>query len=342
LGRNRWIAAAVLLTTMRAGAQAPSVPPTLDEALDAPSRAHVVNEYARRLTELHVDPARAKAAADDLRKRLARGEYDDQLTARGLAARVTRDVAAISPDRHTFLEWVPYDLADERQRPPAPAPSADNFGLRKFEPLADNVGYLKISRFGALDRAAIEAAGRFMSQAADCPALIIDVRDAGGDGEAMAALLSSYLLVDRRSYLFPDKQLHLHDQIDRSGKVVTEYWTTAEVAGKRFGGKKPLYVLVNDRTSGAAEGFAYDLQQYVKRAVIVGSPTMGDARVGAKQRISRQLQTAISITRASNLITHTNWEGLGVQPDRMAPPAEALDTALSMARQAITRNAGRP
>lgn len=338
MGRYRWIAAAVLLMMSGAGAQT-AQPPVLDEALDAPSRAHVINEFARRLTEEHVDGPRAKAAADDLRKRLARGEYDDQLTARSLAARVTRDVAAVAPDRHTYLEWVPYDLGDERQRPLPPAQSSDNYGLRRFETLADNIGYLKITRFGPLDRAAIEAAGRFMAQAADCPALIIDVRDAGGEGQAMAALLSSYVLVDRRSYVFRDKQLHLHDQIDRAGHISAEYWTSDDVAGRRFGGYKPLYVLVNDKTNGAAEGFAYDLQQYVKRALVVGTPTLGDARVGAKQRISRQLQTSIAVTRASNVVTRANWEGMGVQPDRMVASGAALDTALQLARSAIVQPA---
>lgn len=351
MGRNRWIAAATLTISLGASAQAPSI--TLDEALDAPGRARVVNEFARRLTELHVDPARAKVAADELRRRLAHGDYDDQTTARALAARVTRDLAAVAPDRHTYLEYVPYDLGDARQLPQPMAQSSDNFGLRKFELLADNIGYLKISRFGPLDRAANEAVARFMNQVGDCPALIIDLRDAGGDGQAMAALLSSYLLVDKRSYVFKDPQVHLHDQLDRDGRVVAEYWTTIELAGKRFGGDKPLYLLVNDRTSGAAEGFAYDLQKYVNRpaipsgpttarAVVIGSPTLGDARVGSKQRISRQLQTSIAISRASNAITRANWEGYGVQPDRMTAPKDALDTALAMARLAILPKWARP
>jgi hypothetical protein len=112
---KRWIAAACACLRCRGGACTHAQ--TLDEALDAPARAHVVNEYARRLTAQHVDPARAKAAADDLRQRLARGEYDQQTTARALAARVSRDVAAIMGDKHTYLEYVPYDLGDERQRP---------------------------------------------------------------------------------------------------------------------------------------------------------------------------------------------------------------------------------
>lgn len=308
---------------------------TLDEALDAPARAHVVNEYARRLTAQHVDAARAKAAADDLRRRLARGEYDQQTTARALAARVSRDVAAIMGDKHTYLEYVPYDLGDERQKPQPPSLAASNYGLGQFETRGDNIGYLQINHFAPLDRGAGEAAARFMAQAADCAALIIDLRDASGDGQAMAALLASYLLEDKRSFIFKDRQLHLHDQLDREGRIVAEFWTSADAPGKRYGGKKPLYLLVNERTSGAAEAFAFDLQQYAKRAVLVGVPTAGDARVGAKQRVSRHLQTSVAITRASNVATRTNWEGAGVQPDRVAAADEALATAQTLAQTAL-------
>lgn len=308
---------------------------TLDEALDASARAHVVNEYARRLSAQHVDPARAKAAADDIRHRLARGEYDQQTTARTLAVRVSRDVAAIAGDKHTYLEYLPYDQGDPLQRPQAVVQSADNYGLHKFDNLGENIGYLQIARLAPLDRGAMEAAARFMAQAADCAALIIDLRGASGTGQEMGALLSSYLLADKRSYFFADKQIHLHDQIDRDGKVVAEFWTSAEVAGKRFGGVKPLYLLVDERTSAAAEGFAYDLQQYVKRAVVVGAATAGDARVGAKQRVSRHLQTSMAVTRHSNVITRANWEGGGVRPDVAAAPDQALNTALALAQAAL-------
>ncbi|WP_432379482.1 S41 family peptidase [Duganella sp. P38] len=349
MSRQCWIAAVLLMTSTSAGAQTAAAP-ALDEALDAPTRAHIVTEFARRLNELHVDGARAKAAADDLRKRLARGEYDDALTARALAPRVTRDVAAITPDRHTYLEFVPYDLGDARLRPAPPAPAADNYGLRKFELLDDGIGYLKITRFAPLDHGALDTAARFMDKAADSPALIIDLRDAGGDSQDMAALLASYLLDDQRSIFFKNQQIHLHDQLDRNGRVVAEYWTYGSVAGRRFGGVKPLYLLVNSGTSGAAEAFAYDLQQYVRRpfasgksgqrALVIGTPTAGDARVGSKQRISRQLQTSIAVTRASNYLTRYNWQGGGVQPDRMAEPSAALDTAQQLAQAAIRGASG--
>lgn len=327
---KRWMAAAAVAAV---GAQGPLHAQALDEALDAPARAHVVSEYARRLSAQHVDAARAKTAADDLRQRLARGEYDRATTARALASSVSRDVAAIMRDKHTYLEYVPYDLGDPRQRPQP----ADNHGLGKFETRGDNIGYLQINRFAPLDRAAGEAAARFMAQAADCAALIIDLRDASGDGQAMAALLASYVLEDKRSYVFKDRQLHLHDLLDRDGRVVAEFWTSADAPGKHYGGNKPLYLLVNERTSGAAEAFAFDLQQYVKRAVVVGAPTAGDARMGARQRVSRQLLSSVAITRASNVITRTNWEGAGVQPDHMVAPDDALDAAVALARAALKR-----
>lgn len=338
MGRSSWIAAALLLTAISARAQAPA--PALDESLDAVARARIINEYARQLTANHVRAGEAKLAADELRKRLAHGEYDDVTSARVLSARVSKDVAQVLPDRHTRLEYVPYDLTDIRQRPASPPPPADNFGLGRYEALADNIGYLQINRFAPVDRASVEAAGRFMSQAADNAALIIDLRDTGGDSQEMAALLTSYVLTDTRSYLFTDKQVHLHDQVDRDGKAVAQYWTRAEVAGKRFGGRKPLYVLVSERTGAAAEGFAYDLQQY-KRATVIGAPTLGDAQVRTAPPISRHLLASIAVTRAVNKISRSNWESVGVQPDRMIAPADALNEAIKLAtaRLMATRDA---
>jgi C-terminal processing protease CtpA/Prc len=322
----------MLLTMMSARAQAPAPAAALDETLDAPYRARIINDYAHQLTQQHVDPGKGKQAADELRKRLARGDYDDLTTARTFAARVSQDVAAIIRDRQTYLEYIPYDQTDSRQRQPSAPQPADNFGLRKYESMPGNIGYLQISRFAPFDRAAYDAAGRFMSKAADTAALIIDLRDAGGDGQDMAAMLASYVLTDTRSYFFADKQVHLHDQADRSGRAVVEYWTRSEVPGRRFGGKKPLYVLVNERTSAAAEGFAYDLQQY-KRAVVIGAPTLGDAQVRVTAPVSRHLLASIAVTRAVNPISRGNWEGVGVQPNRVVSPADALNEAI---RQATT------
>jgi hypothetical protein len=68
----------------------------------------------------------------------------------------------------------------------------------------------------------------------------------------------------------------------------------------------------------------------VKRAVVVGAPTRRCAR---RRRVSRHCNLRLR-SRASNVITRANWEGAGVQPDRMVPPTR-LETAQALAQAAL-------
>lgn len=329
--RFRWIAAVLLLAT--AAARAELLP--VDDALDAAARAHIVTQYARQLIEGYVIPAKGKQAADDIRNRLARGEYDNQTSARGFATRLGKDVEAVCRDKHTRLEYVPYDLREER---PAAAPARpqaeDNYGMQKFDQLPGNIGYLRIGRFAPVDAGATEAAARFMSQAADSSALIIDLRGADGDSPEMVALLSSYVAT---SYNIFNSRIHLYDRVDNQGRAVIELWTSPKVAGQRYGNRNPLYVLVNEQTRASGEAFAYNLQQ-LKRATIVGKPTAGDAHIKSSQPISRHLIANIASLRDVNAISHSNWEGGGVQPDQVVASAEALEAARAMAGAAIYKS----
>lgn len=304
----------------------------VDESLDAAARANIVTQYARQLIEGYVIPGKGKQAADDLRNRLARGEYDSQTSARTFAARLSKDVEEVCRDKHTRLEYLPYDLQEERPRPAAQP--ADNFGLLKFDQLPGNIGYLRIGRLAPVDAAATEAAARFMSQAAGSDALILDLRGADGDSPEMVALLSSYVA---SSYSIFDNRIHLYDRVDNSGRPVAEFWTNPKVAGQRYGHKKPLFVLVDERTRASGEAFAYNLQQ-LKRASIVGKPTAGDAHIQSSRPISRHLVANIAGLRDVNAISHSNWEGGGVQPDRLTSSADPLSEAVKLARGAIDRN----
>jgi C-terminal processing protease CtpA/Prc len=335
LVRFRWLAAVLLLATAAARAEVLAV----DDALDASARAHIVTQYARQLIEGYAIPAKGKQAADDIRNRLARGEYDNQTSARSFAGRLSKDVEAVCRDKHTRLEYVPYDLQEER--PPvslAPAQAADNYGLQKFDQLPGNIGYLRIGRFAPVDAASTEAAARFMSQAANSSALIIDVRGADGDSPEMVALLSSYVAT---SYNIFNSRIHLYDRVDNQGRAVKELWTNPKVPGQRYGNKSPLYLLVDGQTRASGEAFAYNLQQ-LKRATIVGKPTAGDAHIKSSQPISRHLIANIASLRDVNVISHDNWEGGGVQPDQVVASAEALEAARAMAGAALNDSGRRP
>ena len=96
----------------------------------------------------------------------------------------------------------------------------------------------------------------------------------------------------------------------------------------------PLYILVNGGTGSASESFPYTLQA-AHRATIVGEPTNGRANPGGFIRVSSGFAVFVSSGSPENPITHTNWEGKGVQPDIAVPSDEALTRAEELALQRL-------
>jgi C-terminal processing protease CtpA/Prc len=132
------------------------------------------------------------------------------------------------------------------------------------------------------------------------------------------------------SYLF-SQRTHLNDIWNRRTGATTEFWTRDDVPGRRFGGEKPVYVLTSAYTFSGAEEFSYNLKVQ-KRATIVGEVTGGGAHPVGPRPVGDNFVMAVPHSRAINPITHTNWEGAGVQPDIKVPAADALATALKRLR----------
>lgn len=122
----------------------------------------------------------------------------------------------------------------------------------------------------------------------------------------------------------------------REGDRTEEFWTTKEVAGKRFGQRKPVFVLTSKRTFSGAEEFSYSLKS-LQRATIVGETTGGGAHPGGPQRINEHFSVWVPAGRAINPITKANWEGTGVVPDVAVPADKALERALELAAKAVRR-----
>jgi C-terminal processing protease CtpA/Prc len=109
-------------------------------------------------------------------------------------------------------------------------------------------------------------------------------------------------------------------------------WSLPWVPGPRFGGRKPVYVLVGPVTFSAAEELAYDLQTLRPGSTIVGETTRGGAHPCDAYRLHPHLELTVPIARAVNPVTGTNWEGVGVTPDVRVPAADAQETAHRLAR----------
>ncbi|GAB2870259.1 hypothetical protein GCM10027277_44430 [Pseudoduganella ginsengisoli] len=305
-------------------------------AISAAERNEAIDTLVTDLTGNYVFPDVAEKMAASIRARQQRGEYDQVADGKAFAQLLEQHLREISHDKHIQIRYTPAPEAAARRGSAAPGASQAsnafgrrvNFGFEKFERLEPNIAYLELRGFVDPSGGA-ETVAAAMGMAANADALIIDLRRNGGGSPRMVALISSYL--------FDLERVHLNDLYWRDGNRTEQFWTNPDVAGQRLGSKKPVYILTSKATFSAAEEFSYNLKQ-LKRAVIVGEVTGGGANPGGGFKFSEHVGGFIPTGRAINPITHTNWEGTGVQPDVVVPADQALQTALSLATAAAPAN----
>ena len=219
-----------------------------------PTNAEIVALALDRITTGYVFPERALEIDRTIRERLAAGAYDD-LDGPSLCETVTAHLREVCPDEHLGMRW--------RDEPQSLAPAdADqghgaflarmrtaNQGVRGFEHLEGNVGYLDIRRIADAGEGA-RMIGAAMELVAGTDALIIDLREClGGSPEGCTMWCS---------YFFPDDQTHVKDIYDRLTDSTRQYWTVAHLPAPRYL-DRPVYVLTSARTFSGGEDFAYTL-----------------------------------------------------------------------------------
>jgi C-terminal processing protease CtpA/Prc len=302
---------------------------------DTTDQKHVIDGVLAALDKDYVFPA----VAAKIRAALGHKHYDE--TGEALAEALTKDLQAISHDKHMRVGYSPDPIPEHLRDKPTPEELDRqrafmrfvNAGFVKVERLDGNIGYLRLDGFADPSDGA-ETAAAAMSFLAGTSALIIDLRENHGGEPEMVALLVSYL--------YPaDARVHINDIYTRTGNTTREYWTMPGLAGKRFTGK-PVYVLTSGSTFSGGEELAYDVQTE-KRGTIVGETTGGGANPQQPVRIDEHFFVAVPGGRAVNPVTKTNWEGTGVKPDIAAPAAKALDVAYKAALEDVKKTlAGKP
>jgi hypothetical protein len=295
---------------------------------DLAARREVVNRTADLVERRYVDPASGARIAGELRRRsteLVRGG-----TPEDFAKAFTSDLRIISGDGHFAVEYRPEAKAAADGEVVDPAElerwygAHVNNGFEQVSRLDEGIGYLDLRVFAPTSMAG-DLASAAMSLLAQSPALIIDLRRNGGGDDGMTRLLAAYLL---------DGRQEMSAEYDRPSGHTKRNFTPAEVPGRRFGARKPVYLLVSHRTFSAAEAFAYDLQA-MKRAIVVGEQTGGGAHPSEYRPISHGFILSLPEGRSVNPITGTDWERVGVTPDVRVPADSALSQALILAKEAI-------
>ncbi len=186
-----------------------------------------------------------------------------------------------------------------------------NFGFKKIEILQGNIGYLRMDEFYPFideSKPTFDGAFRVVS---NCKELIIDMRYNGGGNPDMVLQTQSYFLKEKT---------RMNDIIDSKNDTLIRW---ADPAATDFRLSMPVLILTSRYTFSGAEDFAYGLQQ-VKRATVVGDTTGGGAHPAREFSIGRGFVIRIPTHRSFNLISKTDWEGVGVRPDVAISSDEAL------------------
>lgn len=293
-------------------------------ALDAAERHRVIEAAIASLKQHYVDPEVARKMADALVAHEKNGDDDRVADGGAFAGVLTRQMREVSHDMHLNVIYSAQPLPDLSMGTPPEEITRhrkeleeDNCRFKKVEILAGNIGYLKLNAFPDpfLCEGTAKAA---MASLNDADAIIFDLRENRGGEPKMVALMAAYLF-DHPEYWYNPRE-----------NTTQNSWTRSPVPGNRLG-DKPVYVLTSERTFSGAEQFCYNLKM-LKRATLVGETTGGAAHAGVFHRLDDHFGMGIPETRPINPFGRTDWAETGVEPDVKVKAADALKTALRLAR----------
>jgi len=300
-------------------------------SLTASDRTAIVQALVTKLNANYIDPPVADRVGRAISAKHAEGGYASAASAQAFSKALATDLREFSGDQH-FGASVSESFRERSSADEVPTLARmeevrdwtmrRGYGIEKIERLPGNVGYIDLHGFGATEFAG-PAYTAAIGLLAGTDALILDLRRNGGGSPASVAYLMSHFfpLGDRR---------HLLDMYNRPANTTTQFWTVPTVA-LRY--DKPVYVLTSARTFSGGEHCAYDFQAQ-KRGTLVGETTGGGSNPVDWFSAGHGIVVAIPTARATNPVTRTNWEHVGVKPDIAVPAAQALQTA----HVAILRN----
>lgn len=296
--------------------------------LDMCDAESIVRQAADLVESKYVFPQKGAEIAAKVRERIAAGEFADAVVDRDFIISLTRLFRSLSGDLHLGFAYFakPQPMRDETAFVFGEVDDEDilegrisNCGFHAVRRLGGNVGYIDLRQFVPVEVGG-ETATAAMSLVADTEALIIDLRENEGGVLDMITHIASYLF---------EEPVQMSSRYNHITGETTDYWTSTEVPGRRFG-LKPLYLLTSADSFSGGEGFAYDLRQH-GRVTIVGEKTPGAANATKIYTLTPHVWMAITYAVTTNPVSKTNFEGVGVEPDIHVEAEKALDEAHRLA-----------
>lgn len=310
--------------------------PAQEDTLSRGFKEKTIGELSALMNDFYVEPDLALQVSEHLKQQLEAGHFDGASGTIGFSESLTKEVQSISKDKHLLIRPLtpshgarPNTTADflARHRVRVTRDREAAGGIKGVGILEGNVGYLEIRSFVQLP-VGRDFADSSMKILSGSDAIIIDLQENGGGSPEMVQYLCSYFFRD---------PVHLNSLYWREGARTEEFWSLAEVGGKKMP-EVPLFVLTSEKTFSAAEEFAYNMQTQ-KRATLVGRTTRGGANPGRVMPLNDKLEAIIPVGKAINPVTRTNWEGVGVVPDIASSNVETIVKAHELAKVAAQKYA---
>ena len=291
----------------------------------------IIEKTMELLQANYIFPKRVNSIEKYISEKLKQGGYDSLNKPEDFLEVLNNDLETKGKDHHLNISYGPDRVrqikADEKNNQEGKPEKLteerlqriryENFRLRKLERLDGNVGYFNFLNFTPLEasKQSIAAAMNFLLYSS---ALIIDLRENGGGNAETMNFMLSYFLKDGT----PISELKY-----RKDNEVVKTTTIKDEIIHKFSAGMPVYILVSNKTSSAAEGFAYTLQQY-KRATIIGEQTKGEGNPGRLFVVNDNLYIMIPTAEAINPVSKISIDGIGVMPDIAIAKDKALSKAL--------------
>ncbi len=284
------------------------------------SRQTLIDGIAAWGRRLIPDRARAeRLAADLLSETWPMTDADAPVTEQTL-----RDVEAVChrTARHLTLEssaraepdvavvgWpaVPQDVIERRA----------GF-VRRAERFDTGSGLLRIDGFDDIRFSANYLLGAF-AVLRGVDGLILDLRRNGGGEVSTQTMLAEFVLGSGIEQL---STVRYRDRPDH------QWWTSGALGSGHLPPDVPVAVLIGAGTYSSGEALAYHLQTR-GRVRLFGQRTPGAADHVTPIRVTPSVIALIPEATTIDVVSGTNWEGVGVVPHVVCPPAEAESLAMT-------------
>lgn len=307
--------------------------------LSVKEMASTIDSISEKLKKNYINRDVVDKMAEHIKTNFKNNNYSAIIEPSVFAQQLTKDLQAISKDKHLSVIYNPSviareqaltdidraKLANEENEEILSGLRRDNFGFKEVKILDGNIAYIDLREFAdpKYSGGTLASAMNFIG---NTNAVILDLRNNDGGSPAMVQLIASYFFAT---------PTHLFDFYNRPKNELTQSWTLPYVSGITMP-SSDLYILTSKKTFSAAESFSYCMKN-LKRATIIGETTAGGAHLTGAVIATNNFFVRIPQGKPTSPITNTNWEGVGVVPDIQVQSDEALKIALSTAHEKLKK-----